>query len=88
MTERKSNRGVIVDMESLIAANSKEPAVGNMNVNAQGDVLGPNGEVIQKAEERVRAYYEENPLSSTATASGKYNNETGSMAESACKDCA
>ena len=54
MTERKSNRGVIVDMESLIAANSKEPAVGNMNVNAQGDVLGPNGEFIQNAEERVK----------------------------------
>ena len=71
MTERKSNRGVIVDMESLIAANSKEPAVGNMNVNAQGDVLGPNGEVIQKAEDRVRAYYEDNPLSSTAQASVK-----------------
>ena len=35
MTERKSNRGVIVDMESLIAR--QRTAVGNMNVNAQGD---------------------------------------------------
>ena len=66
MTDKKSNRGVIVDMESLIAAQGDQPAVGNMGVNANGDVLGPNGEIIQKAEDRVRAYYEENPMSSTA----------------------
>ena len=66
MTDKKSNRGVIVDMESLIAAQGDQPAVGNMGVNANGDVLGPNGEIIQKAEDRVRAYYEENPKSSTA----------------------
>ena len=66
MTEKKSNRGVIVDMEALIAAQGDEPAVGNMGVNANGDVLGKNGEIIQKAEDRVRAYYQDNPLSSTA----------------------
>jgi hypothetical protein len=66
MTDKKSNRGVIVDMEALIAQQGDQPAVGNMGVNANGDVLGPNGEIIQKAEDRVRAYYEENPMSSTA----------------------
>ena len=66
MTEKKSNRGVIVDMEALIAAQGDEPAVGNMGVNAKGDVIGKNGEIIQKAEDRVRAYYQDNPLSSTA----------------------
>ena len=66
MTDKKSNRGVIVDMEALIAANADQPAVGNMAVNANGDTIGKNGEVIQKAEDRVRAYYEDNPLSSTA----------------------
>ena len=71
MTDKKSNRGVIVDMEALIAAQGDEPAVGNMGVNANGDVIGPGGEVIQKAEDRVRAYYEENPLSSTAKATLK-----------------
>ena len=53
MTDRKSNRGIIVDMESLIAAQGDQPAVGNMNVNANGDVIGKNGEIIQKAEDRV-----------------------------------
>jgi hypothetical protein len=42
-----------------------------MRVNAQGDVLGKGGEVVQKNEERVRAYYKNNPRSSTAAASLK-----------------
>ena len=71
MTDKKSNRGVIVDMEALIAQNSDSPAVGNMGVNANGDVIGKNGEIIQKAEDRVRAYYEDNPMSSTAKATLK-----------------
>ena len=66
MTERRSNKGVIVDMEALIAANADQPAVGNMGVNTNGDLIGKNGEVIQKSEDRVRAYYEDNPMSSTA----------------------
>ena len=66
MTERRSNKGVIVDMEALIAANADQPAVGNMGVNTNGDLIGKNGEIIQKAEDRVRAYYQDNPLSSTA----------------------
>ena len=65
MTDKKSNRGVIVDMEALIAANADQPAVGNMGVNTNGDLIGKNGEVIQKSEDRVRAYYEDNPMSST-----------------------
>ena len=66
MTERRSNKGVIVDMEALIAANADQPAVGNMGVNTNGDLIGKNGEIIQKAEDRVREYYQDNPLSSTA----------------------
>ena len=50
MVDKKSSRGVIVDMEALIAANSDAPAVGNMGVNANGDVIGKNGEIIQKAD--------------------------------------
>ena len=52
MTEKKSNRGVIVDMEALIAAQGDEPAVGNMGVNAKGDVIGKNGEIIQKCNKK------------------------------------
>jgi hypothetical protein len=71
MTVRRSNRGIQVDFDALIASQQASPAVGNMRVNAQGDVLGKGGKVVQKNEERVRAYYKSNPRSSTASASLK-----------------
>ena len=66
MVQRRTNKGVIIDMEALLAQNSDEPAMGNMRVNAKGDVIGKNGEIIQTAEDRARAYYTDNPKSSTA----------------------
>ena len=66
MVQRRTNKGIVIDMEALLAQNSDEPAMGNMKVNAKGDVLGKNGEIIQTAEDRARAYYTENPKSSTA----------------------
>ncbi|MEK9896588.1 MAG: hypothetical protein VW518_09240, partial [Burkholderiaceae bacterium] len=42
-----------------------------MGVNAKGDELGPGGEIIKKREDRVRAYYKDNPKSSTSQASLK-----------------
>lgn len=69
MVQRKTNRGKIIDMESLLAQHGDEPAMGNMNVNGRGDLLGKNGQVVQKAEDRARAYYKDNPKSSTAKSS-------------------
>ena len=66
MVQRRTNKGVVIDMEALLAQNSDEPAMGNMRVNAKGDGIGKNGEIIQTAEDRARAYYTENPKSSTA----------------------
>ena len=71
MVIRKTNKGTPIDMDKLIAANQNSPAVGNMNVNTAGDVIGTNGEVIQKSEQRVREYYQKNPKSSTGQASLK-----------------
>ena len=71
MVKRTSNKGQVIDMDSLIAQNPDTPAMGNMRVNAKGDVLGPNGEVVQRSEDRVRAYYQDNPKSSTAKSSLK-----------------
>ena len=71
MAIKKSNRGAPIDMDALIAANKSTPAVGNMNVNASGDVMGPGGEIVQANEDRVRAYYRDNPASSTSQASLK-----------------
>lgn len=69
MSQYKSNKGKIVDFQSLLAQYGDQPAVGNMNVNARGDLIGKGGQVIQKAEDRARAYYKDNPKSSTASKS-------------------
>lgn len=72
MTTYRSNKGVSIDFDSLVSASSKHSsALGNMRVNANGDVLGPNGAIVQKNEDRVRAYYKNNPRSSTAGVSLK-----------------
>ena len=71
MVQRKTNKGQVIDMDALIAAQGDRPAVGNAGTDAHGNVLGPNGEIITPSEERVRAYYEDNPMSSTAQQSIK-----------------
>lgn len=44
-------------MESVIAQQSDAVAIGNMRVNAKGDLLGPGGKVVQTADERAREFY-------------------------------
>ena len=73
MAQRKTNRGQVIDMEALIAAQGDRPAMGNAGTDAHGNVLGPDGKIETPAEERVRAYYEDNPMSSTAQQSLKGN---------------
>ena len=52
-------QGRMVDIEKLRAANESVQAVGNMNVNARGDVLGPRGQVITPKSEVIKKYYEQ-----------------------------
>lgn len=44
-------------MESVIAQQGDAVAIGNMRVNAKGDLLGPGGVVIKTADERAREHY-------------------------------
>ena len=52
-------QGRMIDIEKLRAANEAVQAVGNMNVNAKGDVLGAGGKVVIKKETVMRKYYEQ-----------------------------
>jgi|TARA_B110000483_G_scaffold240824_1_gene322318 hypothetical protein len=70
MVNRTSNKGSIIDMDAIMAANQETVAVGNMQVNAKGETV-VDGQVVQSNEERVRAYYQSNPKSSTSSASIK-----------------
>jgi hypothetical protein len=55
----KTMQGRMVDIEKLRAANEAVQAVGNMNVNARGDVLGPGGNVVTPKETVIQKYYEQ-----------------------------
>ena len=55
----RSMQGRMIDIEKLRAANESVQAVGNMNVNARGDVLGAGGKVITKKETVIQKYYEQ-----------------------------
>ena len=55
----KTMQGRMVDIEKLRAANESVQAVGNMNVNARGDVLGAGGKVVTTKETVIKKYYEQ-----------------------------
>lgn len=57
----KTMQGVEFDLEKFISKNETTPAIGNLNVNARGDELGPGGKIIRKREEIVAEYYDDNP---------------------------
>ena len=50
----RTMQGRMVDIEKLRAANESVQAVGNMNVNARGDVLGAGGQVVTKKETVIK----------------------------------
>jgi len=52
-------QGRMVDIEKLRTANESVQAVGNMNVNARGDVLGAGGQVVTPKETIIKQYYEQ-----------------------------
>ena len=54
----RTMQGRMVDIEKLRAANESVQAVGNMNVNARGDVIGPGGAIVTSKEKVIQKYYE------------------------------
>ena len=71
MVNRRTNKGQIIDLDSIMAQQKDIPAMGNMGVDAEGNTLGPGGEIVEGRDQRVRAYYKDNPQSSTAKQSLK-----------------
>ena len=55
----RTMQGRYVDIEKLRAANEQVRAVGNMSVNARGDVLGQGGQVVKPKAEVMQKYYEQ-----------------------------
>lgn len=79
----RTMQGREIDLDKLIRANELTPAVGNMQVNARGDQLGSNGQIVKKREEIVAEYYEnpkpkkkQDPLESSTTTKKSKNVKT------------
>ena len=63
-TARKTYRtasGKIIDMDAMVLQNETTLAVGNNPVNARGDEIGPNGEIVKTKNEIAADYYATNP---------------------------
>ena len=54
----RTMQGRMIDIDKLRAQNESVPAVGNMNVNARGDVIGKGGAVVKKKEQVMKEYYQ------------------------------
>ena len=58
-TYRTAN-GKHINMDALQAVNEQEIAVGNMGVNARGDLLGPGGSIEKTKDQVMQDYYKLN----------------------------
>jgi hypothetical protein len=57
MAKYKTAQGKTVDIEKLKLVNERTIAVGNMKVNARGDQLGHNGQIIATRNEVMNQQY-------------------------------
>ena len=55
----RTMQGRMVDIDQLRSANESTQAVGNMNVNARGDVLGASGQIVTPKSQVMKKYYEQ-----------------------------
>ena len=53
----KTAQGKLVDMGKLMLQNENVRAVGNMNVNARGDLLDDKNQVIAKKQDQIQRNY-------------------------------
>lgn len=63
----KTALGKSFDMAALRAKNERVRAVGNMNVNARGDIIDSNNNVISDVNKRVNVMYEKTMQNPTAS---------------------
>ena len=58
MAKYNTAMGRQLDMSALAAKNEKVRAVGNMNVNARGDVLDSHNQIINDGNQRINRVYQ------------------------------
>lgn len=75
MPAYRSAMGKMIDMNSMVTQNEKTRAVGNMNVNARGDILDSNNNVTQDNNKRIRNSYQRT-VNPQAKAAAQYRQES------------
>ena len=50
-------QGRLIDIDKLRASNETVRAVGNMGVNARGDVIGQGGRILKSKDDVMKDYY-------------------------------
>lgn len=73
--QHKTALGKPVDMAALRAKNEKTRAIGNMNVNARGDIIDSNNEIINDSTKRVNEHYMRSALNRLAQTQAKQARE-------------
>jgi len=64
MAQRKyrTAQGKMVDFGAMLTNNELEPALGNMNVNARGDEISPDGSITKSRDQVMKEYYDMNTM--------------------------
>jgi len=57
MTLRRTANGKLIDINALAAKHERTRAVGNMNVNARGDIVDSHNKIINDSSKRVSSMY-------------------------------
>lgn len=55
--KRRTAQGKMIDMESISLQNELAKAVGNIRVNARGDHIDSEGNIITKRADLMKKYY-------------------------------
>jgi hypothetical protein len=61
MRQIKTMKGKHLDVTPIMTKNENKIAIGNANMNARGDILGPGGTIIKRREEVAQEYHNQNP---------------------------
>lgn len=67
----RSAQGQLINLDALVLLNERAHAVGNMNINANGDDVAPDGTVLKTREEKMKEYYNSNQQQNVTHVKGK-----------------
>lgn len=57
MSGYRTAKGKVIDMDTLSTMNERTRAVGNMGVNARGDVIDQHNRIVKEGSKRINTAY-------------------------------